>query len=66
MYIYLVVSLTAVHQQEIINVELPRAVPLVYKLDENLKPIAFDNAVPFLSGVYAGDPEEVSDLEGSW
>lgn len=39
--------------------ELPRAVPLVYYLDENLKPIAFDNAAPYLSGEYAGDPEEV-------
>ena len=39
--------------------ELPRAVPLVYRLDANLKPIRLEGAAPYLSGEYAGDPEEV-------
>ena len=46
--------------QDIINVELPRAVPLVYYLDENLRPIDLAGSAPYLRGEYVGDPEEVS------
>ena len=40
--------------------ELPRAVPLVYYLDENLRPVDLAGSAPYLRGEYVGDPEEVS------
>ncbi|CAN0270314.1 unnamed protein product, partial [Laminaria digitata] len=49
-----------VSAEDIINVELPRAVPLVYYLDENLRPVDLVGSAPYLSGEYVGDPEEVS------
>lgn len=45
------------------HVELPRAVPLVFYLDENLRPVRLAGAAPHLSGEYVGDPEEV---RGPW
>lgn len=46
-------------QQDIMHVEIPRAVPLVFYLDENLQPVRLAGAAPHLSGEYVGDPEEV-------
>lgn len=41
------------------HVELPRAVPLVYYLDENLRPMPLAGSAPHISGEYVGNPEEV-------
>jgi 2,3-bisphosphoglycerate-dependent phosphoglycerate mutase len=46
----LVMYLDNVSEGEIINLNIPTAMPLVYELDENLKPIKH---------YYLGDPEEV-------
>lgn len=43
------------------HVELPRAVPLVFYLDEDLRPVRLAGAAPHLSGEYVGDPEEVRE-----
>ncbi|CAN0481663.1 unnamed protein product [Hapterophycus canaliculatus] len=45
--------------QDITHVELPRAVPLVYHLDENLRPVGLTGSAPHLSGGYVGDADEV-------
>jgi len=52
-----------VNRQDIVHVELPRAVPLVYYLDEDLRPVGLAGAAPHLSGEYVGDPEEVRRAE---
>lgn len=52
-----------ISNEEIINLELPRAIPLVYQLDpDTLKPIKMEGAAPLLSGKYLGDPEQLKRI----
>merc|ERR1712194_255791 len=45
---------------DISGLEIPTGTPLVYELDENLKPIATDQAVaPMKFGRYLGDAEKI-------
>ncbi|CAN0117622.1 unnamed protein product, partial [Heterosigma akashiwo] len=55
----LLMHLDQVSPEVIVNVEVPRAVPLVYYLDKDLRPIKLAGAAPHLSGRYLGDPEEL-------
>jgi len=56
----LIKRLDDISDEEIINLELPRAIPLVYHLDpDTLKPIKMDGAAPLLNGKYLGDPEQL-------
>ena len=38
---------------------MPNGIPLVYRLDEHLRPIRSDGATGELSGVFLGDDEKV-------
>jgi 2,3-bisphosphoglycerate-dependent phosphoglycerate mutase len=49
-----------ISDDDIIGVNIPTGVPLVYKLDANLKPIAQPGAASPLGGVYLGDPDEIA------
>ena len=52
-----------ISDEEIINLELPRAVPLIYHLDpDTLKPIKIEGAAPLLLGKYLGDPEQLKRI----
>lgn len=54
--------------KDIINLSLPRAVPLAYRLDENLKPIndrpdgSLDEATGYLRGTWIGGDKAVKDI----
>lgn len=48
-----------ISDEEIVDIEIPTGVPLVYKLDADLKPIKQPNAVAPLSGAFLGDASEI-------
>lgn len=63
----LIMRLEGIPEEDIINLCLPRAVPLAYRLDENLKPMArrdgkLDGATGFLRGEWLGGDDAVSDI----
>lgn len=63
----LLMRLEDISQQDIINLCLPRAVPLAYRLDENLKPVGrkdgkLDEATGYLRGEWLGGDKAVSDI----
>lgn len=63
----LIMRLEDIRQEDIINLSLPRAVPLAYRLDENLKPIGrpdgkLDEATGFLRGEWLGGDKAVHDI----
>ena len=41
------------------ELNIPTAAPLVYELDDNLKPIPHKDAIAPLSGHYLGNQEEI-------
>jgi len=43
--------------EEVCGLNIPTAIPLVYKLDKNFKPVKVEGAYGILSGRYACDPE---------
>ena len=60
-------SLEDISPADIINLSLPRAVPLAYRLDENLKPMdrldgKLDEATGFLRGEWIGGDQAVSEI----
>ena len=63
----LIMRLEDIPEQDIINLNLPRAVPLAYRLDENLKPMdrndgKLDEATGFLRGEWLGGDEAVAEI----
>jgi len=63
----LIMRLEDILPEDIINLNLPRAVPLAYRLDENLKPLdrpdgKLDEATGFLRGEWLGGDENVADI----
>ena len=64
----LIMRLEGIAEDDIINLSLPRAVPLAYKLDHNLKPInlrsdgSLDSATGFLRGEWLGGDSAVSEI----
>ena len=63
----LVMNLEDIAPEDIINLSLPRAVPLVYRLDENLQPVdrpdgKLDEATGFLRGEWLGGDKAVSEI----
>jgi len=64
----LIMRLEGISEEDIINLSLPRAVPLAYKLDHNLKPInmrpdgSLDEATGFLRGEWLGGDEAVANI----
>jgi len=61
----LVKHLDDISDDDICGLNIPTAIPLVYKLDKNLKPVSVEGAYAPLSGRYACDPEIVkAAIEG--
>lgn len=61
----LVKHLDGISPDEITGLNIPTGIPLVYELDENMKPISQKGAIPPLSGLYLGDLEEVKQRIGA-
>lgn len=55
----LVKHLDNISEDEITGLNIPTGVPLVYELDEDMKPIVHPDAIAPLSGLYLGDLDEV-------
>ena len=55
----LVKVLDGVSEDDILGVNIPTGVPLLYELDDDLKPIPQDGAEAPLSGRYLGNAEEI-------
>lgn len=59
----IVKRLDSISNEDIINIELPRAIPLVYTLDKKtLKPVQVDGAAPGLSGRYLTDRSHLEKI----
>ena len=48
-----------ISEKVITELNIPTAVPLVYDLDENLKPIPHQDSISPLTGRYLGDQEQI-------
>jgi len=55
----LVKHLDGISEDEICGLNIPTAVPLVYELDEDMKPIPHPDAIAPLQGHYLGDQEDI-------
>jgi len=55
----LVKHLDGISSDEIVGLNIPTGVPLVYELDDNLKPIPHPDAIGPLQGYYLGDLDDV-------
>ena len=51
--------------EEIPGLNIPTGVPLIYELDEDLRPIQHPDAIAPLSGRYLGDQEEIKQRIGA-
>merc|ERR1712176_780771 len=61
----LVKHLDGIDESEISELNIPTGTPLVYELDENLKPIPQEGAIASLQGRYLGDQEAIrARIEG--
>jgi 2,3-bisphosphoglycerate-dependent phosphoglycerate mutase len=63
----LIMRLEGISEHDVINLSLPRAVPLAYRLDENLKPLdrkdgKLDEATGFLRGEWLGGDKSVAEI----
>jgi hypothetical protein len=63
----LIMRLEGIPREDIINLSLPRAVPLAYRLDKNLKPLdrpdgKLDQATGFLRGEWLGGDSAVAEI----
>lgn len=61
----LVKHLDGISEQDITELNIPTGVPLIYELDEDLKPIPHKDAISPLQGRYLGDLEEVKARIGA-
>mmetsp|Transcript_10341 Transcript_10341/g.22997 ORF Transcript_10341/g.22997 Transcript_10341/m.22997 type:complete len:257 (-) Transcript_10341:1153-1923(-) len=61
----LVKHLDNISPDDITGLNIPTGVPLVYELDEDLKPIAHPDCIAPLSGRYLGNQEEVRNRIGA-
>ena len=55
----LVKYLDDIPKESITELNIPTGIPLVYKLDSNLRPIKSPLAIAPLSGEYLGDQEQI-------
>lgn len=63
----IIMRLEGILPQDIINLSIPRAVPLAYRLDRDLKPMPradgkFDEATGMLRGTWLGGDEAVQEI----
>ena len=61
----LVQHLDNISAEVICDLNIPTGVPLVYELDENLKPIPSKDAIAPLTGRYVGDQAEIQQRIGA-
>lgn len=61
----LVKHLDGISSEDITGLNIPTGVPLIYELDEDMKPIKQDDAIAPLQGRYLGDQEEVKARIGA-
>jgi 2,3-bisphosphoglycerate-dependent phosphoglycerate mutase len=61
----LVKHLDGISSEEITGLNIPTGVPLVYELDEDMKPIRNKDAIAPLNGLYLGNLEEVRQRIGA-
>ena len=61
----LVKHLDNISADEICELNIPTGVPLVYELDEDLKPIRHPDGIGPLSGRYLGDQEAIKQRIGA-
>merc|ERR1711957_322825 len=61
----LVKHLDGISKDDITGLNIPTGVPLVYELDEDMKPIAQDDAIAPLTGRYLGDLDKVRERIGA-
>jgi 2,3-bisphosphoglycerate-dependent phosphoglycerate mutase len=61
----LVKHLDGISSESITGLNIPTGVPLIYELDDDLKPIVHPDAIAPLSGRYLGDLEEVKQRIGA-
>ena len=61
----LVKHLDDISADEICELNIPTGVPLVYELDEDLKPIAHPDAIGPLKGRYLGDQAAIRERIGA-
>jgi len=61
----LVKHLDGISKDDITGLNIPTGVPLVYELDEDMKPIAQDDAIAPLNGKYLGDLDKVRERIGA-
>jgi 2,3-bisphosphoglycerate-dependent phosphoglycerate mutase len=54
-----------ISEEEITGLNIPTGVPLVYELDDDLKPIPHPDAIAPLSGRYLGNQEEIQQRIGA-
>ena len=55
----MVKALDNIGDSEIVGLEIPTGVPLLYHLDADLKPLKDPRSFGLLSGAFLGDPEEI-------
>ena len=55
--------LDEISDEVITGLEVPTGIPLVYRLDKNLKPIPSDRACEPLNGYFLVDPEELKKAQ---
>ncbi len=51
-----------ISDEGITELEIPTGIPLVYRLDANLRPIPSTRASGSISGYFLGDPEEIKKV----
>jgi len=61
----LVKHLDGISKDDITGLNIPTGVPLVYELDEDMKPIPQDDAIAPLTGKYLGDLDKVRERIGA-
>lgn len=61
----LVKHLDNISSEEITGLNIPTGIPLVYELDDNMKPIPHPDAIAPLSGHYLGDQQEIKNRIGA-
>lgn len=54
-----------ISEDDIVGLNIPTGVPLVYELDDDLKPIKHPDAIAPLSGRYLGNQEEIQQRIGA-
>ncbi|GMI33452.1 hypothetical protein TrCOL_g13375 [Triparma columacea] len=61
----LVKHLDGISEDEITGLNIPTGVPLVYTLDDDLKPVKHEDAIAPLSGRYLGNQEDIRNRIGA-